>query len=304
MAGAIEQDGTRYAWELAVEPAPARLRTRPSAAAQRPGSPRRSCSCRTPTSRSAAPSRSASAGSRSSGAHGGQAHLWGSKHATRWAWAHCNDFTAWDGGARSDTFVDGVSVFVPRFGRELGPNTPVVGRFGGGDLMSIKPVRSDRNLSDFDLGGWRFEATGQRGPRARPGHGSPRGPRRGHLPRPRRRARLLLQHGGRRHAARGPDRARPRSWKRVDELRADGTAHFEYAQRDADRRRRAEDRLSLATASLTAVARPFRWRDDGDVLWLEARLGPAYSDLQHAPRRRERRPIPLTQPRDPHGRRQ
>jgi YfiH family protein len=33
--------------------------------------------------------------------------------------------------------------------------------------------------------------------------------------------------------------------------------------------------LSVETASLPAVAQPFRWRDEGDVLWLEARLGPA-----------------------------
>ena len=71
----------------------------------------------------------AAASSTLDGARGGQAHLWGSKHANRWAWVHCNDFAASTGEPRRGDFVDGVSVFVPRFGRELGPNTPVVGRF-------------------------------------------------------------------------------------------------------------------------------------------------------------------------------
>ncbi len=95
-----------------------------------------------------------------SGARGGQAHLWGSKHASRWAWVHCNDLAAADGGRRPDTFVDGVSVCVPRFGRELGPSTPVVGRFGGTDLHSTNPVAVQTNPSEFDLTSWRFEARG------------------------------------------------------------------------------------------------------------------------------------------------
>lgn len=96
------------------------------------------------------------------GAHGGQAHLWGSKHATRWAWAHCNDFRRADGTAAPDTFFDGVSVFVPRFGRELGPNTPVVARIDSRDLMSIGPVTVQRNPSEFDLTHWTFTARERR----------------------------------------------------------------------------------------------------------------------------------------------
>jgi hypothetical protein len=91
-------------------------------------------------------------------ARGGQAHLWGSKHATRWAWAHCNDFATLDGEPVADTFVDGVSVFVPRLGREVGPNTPVVGRVDGRDFISTSPLRVLANDSTFALTGWRFEA--------------------------------------------------------------------------------------------------------------------------------------------------
>lgn len=92
------------------------------------------------------------------GARGGQAHLWGSKHAGSWAWAHCNDFATPDGEPVRDTFVDGVSVFVPRFGRQVGPSTPLVARVRGEDFASTSPVRVLRNQSTFGVTSWRFEA--------------------------------------------------------------------------------------------------------------------------------------------------
>jgi hypothetical protein len=92
------------------------------------------------------------------GARGGQAHLWGSKHAASWAWIHCNDFATPQGDPRPGEFVDGVSVFVPRFGREVGPSTPVVGRFGGRDFASTSPLRVLSNKSRFTLTGWELEA--------------------------------------------------------------------------------------------------------------------------------------------------
>jgi hypothetical protein len=94
-----------------------------------------------------------------SGARGGQAHLWGTRHASSWAWVHCNDFMS-PGGARvPGAFVDAVSVFVPRLGHEVGPNTPVVARIDGEDFISTSPVRVVANPSTFALTGWRFVAT-------------------------------------------------------------------------------------------------------------------------------------------------
>jgi hypothetical protein len=165
-------------------------------------------------------------------AGGGQAHLWGSKHATRWAWAHCNDFTGPDGRRRNDTFIDGVSVYVPRFGRQIGPNTPVVARIGGTDLLSIGPLAVTRNPSEFGLDHWRFEARAGR-------------------------RKATCEVSARREDLVGvtyhdPDGelaycyntevadlrldlwerdGRRTPWRKVDELRSERHAHFEYAQR-------------------------------------------------------------------------
>jgi len=93
------------------------------------------------------------------GVHGGQAHLWGSKHSARWTWAHCGDFVDADGTPQPDTFLDGVSVFVPRFGREVGPSTPVVGRLLGEDFIATSPGAVLRAKSTFALTSWAFETT-------------------------------------------------------------------------------------------------------------------------------------------------
>jgi hypothetical protein len=92
------------------------------------------------------------------GARGAQAHLWGSKHAGSWAWARCGDFRISGDERAADTFVDGVSVRVNRFGRELGPFTPVVGRIDGEDFASTWPPRVLTNSSSFGPDRWRFEA--------------------------------------------------------------------------------------------------------------------------------------------------
>jgi hypothetical protein len=168
------------------------------------------------------------------GARGGQAHLWGSKHAARWAWAHCNDFESLDGEPRSDTWFDGVSVFVPRLGREIGPNTPVVGRFGGRDFESTGPLRVTRNHSLFGLTSWQVEAIGgdrkvvadveaERDALVGVTYHDPDGD-------------LAYCYNSETASMSvkvwDRDRSVAEGWRIADELVAPGRAHFEYAQRE------------------------------------------------------------------------
>jgi hypothetical protein len=89
------------------------------------------------------------------GARGGQTHLWGAKHAQSWSWARCSDFRTESGEPVPDTFIDGVSAYVRRFGRELGPAILLAGRLDGEDFRTSS-LRS--RTSTFGVEGWRFEA--------------------------------------------------------------------------------------------------------------------------------------------------
>jgi hypothetical protein len=75
-------------------------------------------------------------------------------------WVHCNDFRTPAGDPVADTFIDGVSVIVPRFGRDVGPSTPLLARIEGEDFHSTSPLRVLANRSRFSLTEWRFEAVG------------------------------------------------------------------------------------------------------------------------------------------------
>jgi hypothetical protein len=167
------------------------------------------------------------------GVRGAQAHLWGSRHAGRWAWARCGDFQIASGEQAADTFVDGVSVRVNRFGRELGPFTLLVGRIDGEDFASTSPWHAVRNASSFGPDGWQFEAIDGRrkligevraDPRALAGvtyhdpDGQPAYCYNSEIASMR--LGLYEQTGGR------------SAWRHATTLEGGGRAHFEYGQRE------------------------------------------------------------------------
>ena len=215
------------------------------------------------------------------GVRGGQAHLWGSKHALRWAWIHCNDLATEDGDPRPGDFIDGVSVFVPRFGREIGPNTPIVGRFGGRDFASTGPVRVVRNPSHFALTTWEFEAIDGDQRIVGQVDAAPRRPRRRHLPRPRRRPRVLLQQRG---GLPPPPALRARQ-ERLPRLAPDRRARGAGAR--ALRVRPARARGGARAARPVTLAAPFRAARGAHRRRAPGRRRPVH----HAPRRRLARAV-------------
>ena len=56
-----------------------------------------------------------------SGARGGQTHLWGAKHASRWCWVHASDLEDLDGAPRRGDWIEAVSVVTPRHGPRRRP---------------------------------------------------------------------------------------------------------------------------------------------------------------------------------------
>ena len=92
-----------------------------------------------------------------SGAHGAQAHLWGAKHANQWGWTHAAALETLDGEPRPGDWIDGISIVASRFGREMGPNTSVVGRLLGEEFSATSPVSVLRATSTSGISQYRAE---------------------------------------------------------------------------------------------------------------------------------------------------
>jgi hypothetical protein len=92
-----------------------------------------------------------------SGARGGQAHIWGAKHASRWCWLHASDLEDTDGARRPGDWIEAVSVITPRLGRDVGPSTPVTGVLLGEPFAAISPLRVLRAQAEIGLTRYQFE---------------------------------------------------------------------------------------------------------------------------------------------------
>jgi len=87
------------------------------------------------------------------GAPGCQTHIWGKKHAQRWAWGHCNAFDGSPG-----TVFEGLSVQIRRAGITLPAVNLLFLRHNGREYRFTEVLSALRCRSSFDTGYWNFSA--------------------------------------------------------------------------------------------------------------------------------------------------
>ncbi len=85
---------------------------------------------------------------------GCQTHLWGSEHAQRWAWAHCNAFEEDDSAV-----IECLSAQVKRLGIMIPPMNMFFIRAGGRDYLLTELNKLIFTKSEFDCGDWTFSST-------------------------------------------------------------------------------------------------------------------------------------------------